>query len=267
MILEQPLRQEDPTMSNSTSIRAGLMLALIVASSSCGGTGLGGPTSGLGGTAMTRTGDDTYIEINDPKGVNGTRAWSIDAQGDLIGSYDDAKMVRHGFFWRDGKFTTVDDPHAGRGKPGRLPEGTTLYDINSSGIITGRYINSDHADRSCILRDGKFTPLNDPAAGRGRGRGTQADGINDEGDVVGDYGDANFNVHGFVLHDGIYTTIDAPHAEHGRGVGTHAMGINDNGDIVLHTQPLKQIFKGYLLSDGRFKRLSDPQGSLGTVLN
>lgn len=263
------------TMSSSRSVCTALMLALIVASSGCGGTGAGAPfeastpgaPSGRAGTATTNAGGDTFIEVNDPKGVKGTRAWSIDAQGDLIGSYDDADMVRHGFFWRDGKFTTIDDPNAGHGKPGQLPEGTTLYDINASGVIAGRYINSDHADRSFILRAGKFTPLNDPDAGRGRGRGTQADGINDEGDVVGDYGDPDFNVHGFVLHDGTYTTINAPHVEHGRGVGTHAMGINNSGDIVLHTQPLKQIFKGYLLSDGRFTRLSDPHGSLGTFLN
>jgi hypothetical protein len=276
MNLEDRLVQEELQMLNSRSVHTALMLAFTIALSGCGGSGAGVPfgasapvaTTGLAGTATTRTASDTFIEINDPKGVHGTRAWSIDPHGDLIGSYDDANMVRHGFFWRDGTFATIDDPHAGHGKPGQIgPQGTTLYDINVAGDITGRYINSDYEARSFILRHDKFTPVNDPEAGRGRGKGTQADGINDEGDVVGDYADEDFSVHGFVLHDGTYTTINAPHAEHGRGVGTHAFGINDHGDIVLHTQPLKQIFKGYLLSDGRFMRLSDPHGSLGTFLN
>jgi hypothetical protein len=258
-------------MSNSRSVRTALMLAFIVVSSGCGSTGAGapfGPAAPIAPNGLAAAARDTFIEINDPKGVRGTRGWGIDSQDDIIGSYDDAGKVRHGFFWRDGKFTTIDNPRAGHSKPGQIgPQGTTLYDINVAGDITGRYINSDYEARSFILRHNEFTPVNDPEAARGRGKGTQADGINDEGDVVGDYADEDFNVHGFVLHADSYTTIDAPHAERGRGVGTHAFGINDHGDIVLHTQPLKQIFKGYLLSDGRFMRLSDPHGSLGTFLN
>src|SRR6202047_184844 len=86
--------------------------------------------------------DDTFIEINHPKGVRGTRAWSLDAQGDVIGSYEDAHKVRHGFFWHDGRFTTIDHPKAGHGRPGPLgPQGSTLYDINGFGDLIGRYIN------------------------------------------------------------------------------------------------------------------------------
>jgi hypothetical protein len=181
--------------------------------------------------------DDTFIEINHPKGVRGTRAWSLDAQGDVIGNYDDAKQVRHGFFWHDGQFTTIDDPKAGHGRPLQgVPQGTTLYDINGFGDITGRYINSNYESHSFVLRGGTFTPIDDPASPRGRFHGTQADGINDASDIVGDFNDEDFSVHGFVLHDGTYTTIDAPHAEHGRSEGTHAFGINNAGDIVLFTQ-------------------------------
>jgi hypothetical protein len=212
--------------------------------------------------------DDTFIEINHPKGVRGTRVWSLDAQDDTIGSYDDANQVRHGFFWHDGRFTTIDHPKAGHGQPGPLgPQGTTLYDINLFGDITGRYINSNHEAHSFVLRAGTFTPIDDPASPRGRGHGTQADGINDAGDIVGDFNDEDFSVHGFVLHDGTYTTIDAPHAEHGRSEGTHAMGINHAGDIVLHTQPGQRIFEGYLLRDGRFEKINDRHGVGGTIVN
>jgi hypothetical protein len=212
--------------------------------------------------------DDTFIEINHPKGVRGTRTWSLDAQGDVIGSYEDDEQVRHGFFWHDGRFTTIDHPKAGHGRPVSLgPQGTTLYDINGFGDITGRYITSNDETHSFVLRGGTFTPIDDPASPRRRGHGTQADGVNDAGDIVGDFNDEHFSVHGFVRHDGTYTTIDAPHAEHGRYVGTHAFGINDAGDIVLQTQPDKRIFEGYLLRDGRFKKIADPRGVGGTIVS
>jgi hypothetical protein len=212
--------------------------------------------------------DDTFIEINHPKGVRGTRAWSLDAQGDVIGNYDDAKQVRHGFFWHDGRFTTIDHPKAGHGRPLQgVPQGTTLYDINGFGDITGRYFNSNYEAHSFVLRGGTFTPIDDPASPRGRFHGTQADGINDAGDIVGDFNDEDFSVHGFVLHDGTYTTIDAPHAEHVRNEGTHAFGINNAGDIVLFTQAGQgDSFEGYLLRDGRFKKINDPHGVFGTVV-
>src|ERR1700681_1624878 len=74
-----------------------------------------------------RSDGDKFIELNDPLGARGTRAWGIDSEGDVVGSYDDVNKVRHGFFWRNGQFTTVDNPHAGHGSPGPLgPQGTTL---------------------------------------------------------------------------------------------------------------------------------------------
>jgi probable HAF family extracellular repeat protein len=175
---------------------------------------------------------------------------------------------RDGFIWHDGRFTAIDHPDAGHRPPGPLgPQGTTLYDINRFGDITGRYINSNHEAHSFVLRRGTFTPIDDPASPVGPGYGTQADGINDAGDIVGDFTDEDFSVHGFVLQDGTYTTINAPHAEHGRYVGTHAFGINDAGDIVLHTQPGQRIFEAYLLRNGQFKKIADPHGVGGTVVN
>lgn len=262
-------------MSYSRSVRAALLFAFFVALSGCGTGGAGVPfgasapveTTGLSRAATTtHTAGDTFFDINDPKGVRGTRAWSLDPQGDVIGSYDDADRVRHGFFWRDGKFTTVDDPHAGHGPPrAGSPEGTTLYDINGAGDITGRYYNSNHEAHSFVLRRGRFTRIDDPASPRGPGYGTQADSINDEGDIVGDFTDEDHSIHGFLLHDGAYTTINAPHAEHGPGLGTHPFGINNDGDIVLFTEPgLTFNGRGFLLRDGHFNRLIDPHGTFGT---
>lgn len=266
---------EGLSISYSRSVRTALLFGFFVALGGCGsnnesvplGTSAPVETTGLSrAMTTTNTADDTFIEINDPNGVRGTRAWSLDAQGDIIGSYDDADRVRHGFFWRDGKFTTIDDPHAGHGPPrGGSPEGTTLYDINGAGDITGRYYNSNHEAHSFVLRRGAFTPIDDPASPRGPEYGTQADSINDEGDIVGDFTDEDHSIHGFLLHDGTYTTINAPHAEHGPGLGTHPFGINNAGDIVLFTEPgLTFNGRGFVLRDGQFHRLIDPHGTFGT---
>jgi len=237
------------------------------------GYGYAGPTSAnptrdARASIFQSSDGDQFVELNDPLGARGTRAWGIDSEGDVVGSYDDINKVRHGFLWRNGRFTTLDDPLAGHGTPGPLgPQGTTLYDINDSGDITGRYVNSSHEAHSFVLRRGVFFPLDDPDAGRGRGRGTQADGINAAGDVVGDYVDPTLTVHGFVLHDGKYLTINAPHAEHGRYLGTHAFGINEQGDIVLFTEPGQLNPRGFVLHDGRITRHDDPLGTLGTMLD
>jgi uncharacterized membrane protein len=210
----------------------------------------------------------TFIAIDHPRGARGTRAWGVNPQGDVVGSYDDIHKVRHGFLWHGGRFTTLDAPEAGHGRPGPLgPQGTTLYDINASGDITGRYIDSDHVAHAFLLRRPVFYTLDDPMAGSGRGRGTQADGINEHGDMVGDYIDDSFNLHGFVWRDGVFTTIDAPHAPTGRYQGTHAFGINTQGDIVLFTEPGATFAHSFLLNDGRFTPRDDPHGVFGTFLN
>jgi len=209
-----------------------------------------------------------FIPIDHPEGVKGTRAWGINAQGDVVGSYDDNRRVRHGFVWHSGEFTTLDDPMAGNGRPGPLgPQGTTLYDINAAGDITGRYIDGRHVAHALLLRHGVFYSLDDPRAGSGRGQGTQADGIDEQGDIVGDYIDSGFNLHGFVRNDGLLTTIDAPHAPTGRYQGTHAFGINSRGDIVLFTEPGATFAHSFLLSDGQCTLLDDPRGVFGTFLN
>jgi len=225
------------------------------------------PTSGVQSRLSQVSGEDAFIEINHPS-ARGTRAWGINSEGDVVGSYDDINRVRHGFLWRRGQFTTLDDPNAGHGPPGELgPEGTTLYDINDSGDITGRYIDGNDSAHALFLHRGVFHTLDDPEAGRGRGRGTQADGLNKANDIVGDYIDQALTVHGFVLHNGKYTTIDAPDAEHGPYLGTHAFGINEHGDIVLFTEPGQMNPHGFVLRDRRFTRHDDPLASFGTMLN
>jgi len=68
----------------------------------------------------------------------GTRAFSIDPSGTIIGYIRDANEVRHGFIRsKDGSFTIFDAPGAGTA----AGQGTRAYSINPSGAITGFFFD------------------------------------------------------------------------------------------------------------------------------
>lgn len=256
------------TFANVRLNRAKVHLGALILSCFLGLILLAKPTHGQTGeqpqqgTQATSSDGGTFIPIDDSLGVKGTRAWGINAQGDIVGSYDDARLVRHGFLLRDGQFITIDNPNGGDGPPGPLGnQGTTLYDINVSRDIVGRYINDDNIEHSFLFRQGVFYPVDDPDAGTEDNQGTQANGINESGDIVGLYADSKFISHGFLRrHDGTYVTINAPHP----GRDTHAFGINNKGEIVLWANP--NHLHSFVLRQGRLTPLNDPKGISGTQL-
>jgi uncharacterized membrane protein len=62
-----------------------------------------------------------------------TSAKGINARGDIVGSYNDAANVQHGFMRHDGAFTTIDFPLAG-------VRATIANGINPQGEIVGQYV-------------------------------------------------------------------------------------------------------------------------------
>src|SRR5581483_5500059 len=54
----------------------------------------------------------TYIQIDNPNGVNGTFVQGTDTAGDLVGSYIDVSFNTHGFLFSNGVYTTIDYPGA-----------------------------------------------------------------------------------------------------------------------------------------------------------
>lgn len=87
----------------------------------------------------------TFTIINDPNaavnsegtiGSFGTVATGINNLGDIVGYYYDVTGITHGFFYRDGNFTTIDYPGLASG------EGTFLNGISDSGQIVGLVTNS-----------------------------------------------------------------------------------------------------------------------------
>ncbi|MGA8574442.1 MAG: hypothetical protein WB609_01985 [Candidatus Cybelea sp.] len=204
--------------------------------------------------------EGTFTTIDDPKGVSGNFAWGLDDGGDIVGNYFDAKNVSHGYLFRNGRFTTLDDPRAGHGPPGPIgQQGTQLFDINPSGVIVGGYIDRGNVAHGLILKGGSYKNFDEPKAGSRPGQGTQASGINLSGDVVGIYIDSTFDAHGFLLHEGVFTTVDGPHKGSRRYQGTHDFGINTRGAIVLFTEGGNWVDHSFVLRDGKFSKIDDPK--------
>ena len=147
----------------------------------------------------------TYSTLDDPLATNGTFAQGINASGQIVGYYQDAAAIMHGFLYNPngGTFTTLDDPSG-------TAATTTASGINATGQIVGSFFMGGKS-HGFLLTNGLYATLDDPL---GIG-GTFAQGINASGQIVGYYLDANGNLHGFLFSGGTYTTLDDPLAGSG----------------------------------------------------
>jgi hypothetical protein len=76
---------------------------------------------------------------------------------------------------------------------------TTPYSINTSGAITGYYLDASNVYHGFVrAANGAITTIDAPRAGTGLGQGTVAYSINTSGAITGLYEDASHFVHGFV---------------------------------------------------------------------
>jgi len=127
----------------------------------------------------------------------GTFPFAINAEGVIVGAYNDRSGKIHGFVRTvDGAVTPYDAPHAFQ---------TWLLGITDKGEMAGYWIgNTDHG----FVRSptGKITSFDVPDALR-----TRATAINSRGAAIGWYMDKTYAVHGYIRQrDGDFTTFDAP---------------------------------------------------------
>jgi uncharacterized membrane protein len=150
----------------------------------------------------------------DVPGALHTQPGDIDNAGRIVGEYQDAAGMFHGFL-RDpsGAFTTIDVPGA---------VATSITGINDEGSMVGAFLDTAGVARS-FLRDpdGAVTTIEVPGAVL-----TNARDINNAGQIVGIFGDQAAS-RGFILSHGTFITIDVPD----NVLGTHASGIDDRGRI------------------------------------
>jgi len=119
--------------------------------------------------------------ILDAPGATYTESYSINASGQVTGSYRDSSGS-HGFVYGNGTYTTLTPPGA---------RFTFARSINASGQVTGRYSDGTNF-HGFIYSNGTFTTLDVPDAIL-----TVAHSINYSGQVTGSYSDGP-DTHGFI---------------------------------------------------------------------
>ena len=216
-------------------------------------------TLGPGLSASAQQGTFTTFDAPGAATGNGfgTVALSINPAGAIMGYYNDANAVFHGFLRaRDATIATFDPPGSAFTIPGS---------INSPGTIAGFYFDAGFVPHGFLrARDGTFTTFDLPAGSFVVTSGPPS--INPEGAITGTYLDASFGPRGF-LHapDGTFTTFNAPDAS-----GTFANSINPAGAIagyyfIVTIEPsFSIVFHGLLRAPDGTITTFDVPGALDT---
>ena len=199
----------------------------------------------------------------------GTRAYSINAAGTIIGYYTATPSGPARGFARSsgGTFTAIDAPDAGT--DGTQGQGTYPgsqsgpYTINQAGVITGFYVDSLNGQHGFVrTTDGTITEFDAPNSFF-----TFPYAINQAGVIVGDYGDTvTGNVRGFVRDpDGTITAFDAPNAGTSPGQGTFPGGITASGTFSGNYQDSSNVNHGFVGVPGDFTTFDAPGAGTGMV--
>ncbi|MFZ3266279.1 MAG: chitobiase/beta-hexosaminidase C-terminal domain-containing protein [Terriglobales bacterium] len=201
--------------------------------------------------------------------LEGTIGISINASGNVAGTYLDSNMAAHGFIDVGGTITEINAPGAGTGSS----QGTFALSIDAAGNVAGMYADTSNAYHGFILpAGGSITEFDPPGAGTGGHRGTIPLSIS-AGVIAGSYVTGSPSTtsvyHGFMrATDGTITSFDPPGAGTSDTSGTQSAAINSAG--VITGTYLDNNFErhGYLRSaNGTFTNPIDVPGAsdIGTV--
>jgi hypothetical protein len=177
-----------------------------------------------------------------------TQPNNINDNGVIVGCYQNTRGPLRGFIDRAGRFSTVNDPAAGR----NAPVTACLLGVNKRGTVDGFYVSSTGVQHGFVDRGGRFTTINAPGAGRLAGEGTEATTINDSGAIGGLYIDSRRVLHGFVLAGGRFRFVNDPHAGKAVSQGTYVTGISDSGLVVGTYVDSRNVQHGFEDQAGRF---------------
>lgn len=192
----------------------------------------------VGPMALTASGYSSVFEPIDVAGARGTRAFGINPQGDIVGSYTDAAGT-HGFVLSDGTLTTIDYPGAST---------TEAWGINARGDIIGRYTRASVPGvRGFLLRKRDFTDIS-----IGSHVVTLPTKIGASGEIAGCFHDANtfLDMYGYVQRGSDISLFASPSTV-GPGSATMHNGVVPGGRIVIgfkFTSPGRA--RAYVITDG-----------------
>jgi probable HAF family extracellular repeat protein len=195
----------------------------------------------------------------------GTVAYDINDLGQVVGSFNDAQGLNHGFVrYADGRLKTIDAPGAGAG-PG---QGTVAYGINIEGEVVGEYNDSNNVYHG-FLREpgGHLVTFDAPGAANGQLQGTHASDINARGTILGIVVDRNNVFHGYLRpRAGAFTLFNVTNA--GSIVDTFpasSLGLNELGVSTGVYFSVNGEQHGYVRQKEGTITSFDPPGSTETV--
>jgi len=93
---------------------------------------------GLAAT-LTAAGPPVFTPVDFPGAIL-TNAQGVNAQGDVVGTYNDASGQQHGFLRSGGRYRTIDFPNSRVDAPGAAI--TRVFGINDRGDIVGTFVDS-----------------------------------------------------------------------------------------------------------------------------
>jgi hypothetical protein len=161
--------------------------------------------------------------------AQGTSPASINAAGDIVGTYVDATGLTHGFLLHQGTYSTLDHPQGGT--DGSHAQGTQLSGITDGGDVVGYFQDSNNVIHGFMLHAGNYSTLDDPKAGTSASQGTMPAGINNRGEIVGNYIDSTGQNRGFTWKSGTFSDCTVPGSE----LSTNPTSIDDAGEIAGFT--------------------------------
>jgi len=195
----------------------------------------------------------TSVQTLDFPGAVLTRAFGINATGEIVGLYIDAQNVTHGWLLKNGRYFSIDIPRAIR---------TNAVAINSEGQIAGRYDTPDMVAHGYVLSGDTVETIDAPGAAGF----TVVTDISPSGDIVGRYMTADKTFHGFLRSGGVFTSIDHRDANGTLDMGPmgiQGMALNADGVMAGYYQDMNKRFHAFILDNGTFTPVA-PQDSLDT---
>jgi chitinase len=161
-----------------------------------------------------------FTDIPGPSGAVAAVASGINDNGDIVGTYQDASFVDHGFLLKGTKYTTLDVP------------GSTSTDaeaIDNKGNILLFSQSTSCPGCAWLFNGTTYKKINVPGAAA-----SFPEGLSNYGDIVYEWLDSSYTVHGALRHAGKYYKFKFP-----GGVDTSSTGINDR-QVIVGTEVARQ---------------------------
>jgi len=160
--------------------------------------------------------------------ANSTYAYDINDQGQIVGQFNDASKVTHGFLYQGGNYIVIDVPDTVvMWGTNNTVAATSALGINNLGQIVGYFTDIWGNQCPFLYSEGKYENI-DPQFTLWLG--AVATDINDAGQIVGEAPEMNeaytYRL-GFLYSQGHFRQFDIPNSR-----DTIATGINNIGQIV-----------------------------------